>query len=93
MKRAPIPVLHTLAVLIALLPAVALADVAGQATVIDGDTIEIHRTRIRLHGPLEPWSAGIPGKPPTRTSGLRRPVARPFVCPPLAGPHLPSKRP
>lgn len=27
----------------------ASADVAGQASVIDGDTIEIHETRIRLH--------------------------------------------
>lgn len=26
------------------------ADLAGQATVIDGDTIEIHGQRIRLHG-------------------------------------------
>ena len=37
-------------VLVALLPAVALADMTGQATVIDGDTIDIHGTRIRLHG-------------------------------------------
>ena len=28
----------------------ALADVAGVATVIDGDTLEIHGQRIRLHG-------------------------------------------
>ncbi len=42
--------LRTLAVLIALLPAVALADMTGQASVIDGDTIEVHGTRIRLHG-------------------------------------------
>ncbi len=42
--------LRTLAVLIALLPAIALADVTGQASVIDGDTIEIHGQRIRLHG-------------------------------------------
>ncbi len=34
--------LRTIAVLIALLPAVALADMTGQASVIDGDTIEIH---------------------------------------------------
>jgi len=27
-----------------------LADVAGVASVIDGDTIEIHGQRIRLHG-------------------------------------------
>ncbi len=42
--------LRTIAVLIALLPAVALADMTGPASVIDGDTIEIHGTRIRLHG-------------------------------------------
>ncbi len=42
--------LHALVVLIALLPAVALADMTGQASVIDGDTIEVHGTRIRLHG-------------------------------------------
>ena len=45
-----IAVLHTLAGLIVLLPAVALADMTGQASVIDGDTIEIHGQRIRLHG-------------------------------------------
>ncbi len=28
----------------------ALADVAGTASVIDGDTLEIHGQRIRLHG-------------------------------------------
>src|SRR5262245_60670879 len=28
----------------------AAADIMGQATVIDGDTIEIHGTRIRLYG-------------------------------------------
>ncbi len=42
--------LRTIAVLVALLPALALADVTGQASVIDGDTIEIHGQRIRLHG-------------------------------------------
>ncbi len=41
--------LRIIAVLIALLPAVALADMTGQASVIDGDTIEIHGQRIRLH--------------------------------------------
>ncbi len=49
-ETGPIAVLRTLAVLIALLPAVALADVTGQASVIDGDTLEIHGQRIRLHG-------------------------------------------
>ncbi len=42
--------LRTVAVLVALLPAIALADMTGQASVIDGDTLEIHGQRIRLHG-------------------------------------------
>ena len=37
-------------VLVALLPAVALADVTGQASMIDGDTLEVAGQRIRLHG-------------------------------------------
>ncbi len=32
------------------MPALALADIAGPAKVIDGDTIEISGQRIRLHG-------------------------------------------
>ena len=40
----------TLALLVALLPALALADIAGPARVIDGDTLEINGERIRLHG-------------------------------------------
>ena len=35
---------------LALLPTLALADIAGPARVIDGDTIEIFGQRIRLHG-------------------------------------------
>lgn len=34
----------------------ALADITGRATVIDGDTIEIHNKRIRLHGVDAPES-------------------------------------
>ena len=33
-----------------LLPSLALADITGRASVIDGDTIDIYGTRIRLHG-------------------------------------------
>ena len=39
-----------LALLLTLLPTLALADVTGQARVIDGDTIEVAGERIRLHG-------------------------------------------
>lgn len=39
-----------LPILIAALPSIALADIVGRASVIDGDTIEIHGQRIRLHG-------------------------------------------
>ncbi len=50
MKRELISALRTLAVLVALLPAIALADVTGPARVIDGDTLEVAGQRIRLHG-------------------------------------------
>ena len=39
-----------LALLLTLLPTLALADVTGPASVIDGDTIEIAGERVRLHG-------------------------------------------
>ncbi len=42
--------MRTLIAALALLPTLALADVAGTAKVIDGDTIEIAGQRIRLHG-------------------------------------------
>ena len=35
---------------LALLPTLALADIAGPARVIDGDTIEVSGERVRLHG-------------------------------------------
>jgi endonuclease YncB( thermonuclease family) len=40
-----------LVAVLALLPALALADIAGPANVIDGDTIEISGQRIRLCAP------------------------------------------
>ena len=42
--------LRTIAALVALLPAIALADISGPASVIDGDTLEVAGQRIRLHG-------------------------------------------
>ena len=42
--------LPTFVLALALLPAIALADITGPARVIDGDTLEIRRERIRLHG-------------------------------------------
>lgn len=43
-------VIILLALVTAIMPSVLHADVAGGASVIDGDTIEIHGQRIRLHG-------------------------------------------
>ncbi len=42
--------MRTLTIALTLLATPALADVAGVASVIDGDTIEVHGQRIRLHG-------------------------------------------
>ncbi len=42
--------MRALAIALCLLATPALADVAGVASVIDGDTIEVHGQRIRLHG-------------------------------------------
>ena len=44
------PIMRYLIAVRALLPSFALADIAGPAKVIDGDTIEISGQRIRLHG-------------------------------------------
>ena len=49
MLRRVLIVLSSLAMLF-LAPAASAADLIGQASIIDGDTIEIHGQRIRLRG-------------------------------------------
>ncbi len=43
-------IMRAIALVLALITTPALADVAGVASVIDGDSIEVHGQRIRLHG-------------------------------------------
>ncbi len=42
--------MHAIPLVLALIVTPALADVAGVASVIDGDTLEIRGQRIRFHG-------------------------------------------
>ena len=42
--------MRAIALVLALIATPALADMAGVASVIDGDTIEVHGQRIRPHG-------------------------------------------
>ncbi len=58
--------MRAIALVAALLATPALADVAGTASVIDGDTIEVRGQRIRLHGIDAPESrqlCRLDGKP------------------------------
>ncbi len=79
--------LGLLAALLTFLPALALADIAGTATVIDGATLEIHGERIRLHGidapdrrqlcrlDGTPWRCGVDAANALAGRIDRRPVA------------------
>ncbi len=58
--------MYALTLALILIATPALADVAGTAAVIDGDTIEVHGQRIRLHGIDAPESLQVcrrDGKP------------------------------
>ncbi len=58
--------MRAIPLVLALIATPALADVAGTANVIDGDTIEVHGQRIRLHGIDAPESrqlCRLDGKP------------------------------
>ncbi len=58
--------MRALTIALCLLATPVLADVVGTASVIDGDTIEVHGQRIRLHGmdaAIFPEASGTrPGK-------------------------------
>ncbi len=78
---------RALTIALCLLATPALADVAGVASVIDGDTIEVHGQRIRLHGidapesrqlcrlDGKPWQCGKDAANALADKIARRPVA------------------
>ncbi len=78
--------MRALTIALCLLATPALADVTGTASVIDGDTIEVHGQRIRLHGidtpehqqlcrrDGEPWQCGKDAAKALADKIARRPV-------------------
>ncbi len=78
--------MRALTIALCLLATPALADVAGVASVIDGDTLEIHGQRIRFHGidapesrqlcrlDSKPWQCGKDAANALADKIARRPV-------------------
>ncbi len=69
-------IMRAMALVLALIATPALADVAGTASVIDGDTLEIHGQRIRFHGIDAPET--IPTI--TFTCSIGGATRRPVMC-------------
>ena len=65
--------MRALTIALCLLATPALADVAGVPSVIDGDTIEVHGQRIRLHRIDAPWRS-YPGRRARQNPGAAVPL-------------------